>query len=157
MRGISWLAQKFTAFQEGSRSTELVTASCYTYTVEWQHQYVLNAKKKKIKKAVVAYFEVLSHHFPGGTEENLDKCESSRASSGLILSPKSRKHYPLYRKIRNVLINFNLNLSEFSQWRKYRPCVYVKWKKSNLLRRLLTPILISGTLRAFYISQMEWL
>ena len=105
----------------------------------------------------MAYFEVLSHHFPGGTEENLDKCESSRASSGLILSPKSRKHYPLYRKIRNVLINFNLNLSEFSQWRKYRPCVYVKWKKSNLLRRLLTPILISGTLRAFYISQMEWL
>lgn len=103
--------------------------------------------RKNEKKAVVAYFEVLSHHLPGGAEENLCKCKSSRAP-GRILSPKSRK-------IRNVIINFHLNLSEFSQWRKYRPCVYIKWKESTMLRRLLTPILISGTLPAFYISQTE--
>jgi len=115
---------------------------------------VRNECEKKRKKAVVAYFEVLSHHLPEGAEENLDKCESSRAS-GRILSPKSRKYYPLDRKIQNVVINFHLNLSEFSQWRKYRPCVYIKWKESDLLRRLLTPFLISGTLPAFYISQTE--
>ena len=109
---------------------------------------------KKMKEAVVAYFEVLSHHLPGGAEENLYKCKSSRAP-GRILSPKSLKYYPLDRKIRNVVIDFNLKLSEFSQWRKYRLCVYIRWKESTMLHRLLTPILISGTLYAFYISQTE--
>jgi hypothetical protein len=63
-----------------------------------------------MKKAVVAYFELLSHHLPGGAKENLDKCKSSWAP-GRILSPISRKYYPLGRKIRNDVINFYLNLT----------------------------------------------
>jgi hypothetical protein len=81
----------------------------------------------------VTYFEVSSHHLPGGAEENLDKYESSR-TPGRILNPKSLKYYPRDRKIRTVIFNFHLSLLHFSEWGKYRP--YTMRSESSCALRL---------------------
>ena len=155
IRGISWLAQKLTAFQEVPRSTELVNVSCYTCTVELQYQCLMRAKKVKEKRPWLSLRYYRSIYLEGPRKTSINVRVVGLPDGFWTRNLENIIHWTV--NFRTIVINFPWDLSGFSQWRKYRPYDYIKWKESSLLRHILIRIHISGTLLAFYISHTEWL